>query len=390
MAYLDHAATTTLRPAARDAWLAAAQATGNASSLHAAGRAARRVVEESREQLAGALGVAPSAIVFTSGGTESDNLGVVGTARARRADDPGRTVVISSAVEHKAVSEPVAALAAEGFRALPLGVDRAGVVDPRQCKELLSDLGDTVALVAVMAVNNEVGALQPIGELADVCADSGVPLHCDAVQAIGVAELDTGLAGTTAISSHKAGGPGGVGALVVRDQSGVQPLLHGGGHESGLRAGTLDVAGIAGMAAAVAEVVSHRSEHAAHVAGLRDRLVAGIVAAVPDTVVNSTPSGHPGIVNVTFPGCEGDSLMLLLDAAGVCVSTGSACTVGIPQPSHVLRAMGADDVDARAALRFSFGWNSTGADVADALAALPDAVARARRASAVRRSERGS
>jgi cysteine desulfurase len=388
VAYLDHAATTTLRPVARDAWLAAAQLTGNASSLHANGRAARRLVEESREQLAAAIGVAPSTVVFTSGGTEADNLAVVGTARARRADDPARRVLIVSAVEHKAVSEPAAALAAEGFHVVPLNVDRAGLVDPQDLKALLANLGGAVALVAVMWVNNEVGSVQPIAEIAGTCAEHGVALHCDAVQATGSVALDPNLPTTTALSGHKAGGPGGVGALVVQNPAVLQPLLRGGGHESGLRAGTLDVRGIAGMAAAVVEAVEQLGDHAAHLAGLRNALLAGIRERVPDMVVNSSAAGHPGIANVTFPGCEGDSLMMLMDAAGICVSTGSACTVGIPQPSHVLQAMGVEGPDARAALRFSFGWDSTDTDVTECLEAIPDAVARARRAAAVRQGRR--
>lgn len=378
MAYLDHAAATPLRPAARQAWLAVAEQVGNASSLHRDGRAVRRVVEESRERLAAALRVPASAIVFTSGGTESDNLAVLGTARARRGGDARRRLVAASAVEHKAVGEAVQALAGEGFQQVVLGVDSDGVVAPSELKELLADRAGGVALVAVMAVNNEIGAVQPVAELAGVCAEFGVPLHVDAVQAVGNVPVDlTGVA-TAALSGHKAGGPFGVGALVVRPGTTVAPLVHGGGHEAGVRPGTLNAPGIAGMAAAVEAAVADQQRHAARVSVLRDELVAGIAAAIPEAVVTS--GGHPGIANVRFPGCEGDALMLLLDAAGVCVSTGSACTAGIPQPSHVLLALGADQHQARSALRFSFGWTSSQQDVVDCLAALPEAVAVARRA----------
>lgn len=383
--YLDHAAATPLRPVARKAWLAAAEQTGNPSSLHGAGRAARRVVEEGRERVAGALGVPPSSIVFTSGGTEADNLGVAGGYHARRRADPGRGVVIRSAIEHKAVVETVEALAAQGAEPAVMGVDAAGVVDPGELKALLAARADDVGVVAVMAVNNEVGSVQPVAELADVCAEFGVGLHCDAVQAVGSVPTDLSSVATTAISGHKLGGPPGVGALIVRADEPLVPLLHGGGHEAGLRAGTLDVPGIAGMAAAIEEAVTSQPAHAARLAALSDRLVAGIRADVPGAIVNSRPGGHPGIVNVTFPGCEGDALMLLLDAAGISVSTGSACTVGIPQPSHVLLAMGSSQLDARAALRFSFGWTSTDQDVTDCLAALPGVVQRARRAGPLER-----
>lgn len=387
MAYLDHAAATPLRPVAREAWLAAVELVGNPSSLHSEGRAARRVVEENRERFGASLQVPPSAIVFTSGGTESDNIGVLGTFRARRRDDAGRRVVVASAVEHKAVAEAVDALIAEGAEAATLGVAADGVVDPAAVKALLAARAEEVALVAVMGANNEVGAVQPVAELAGICADFGVPLHVDAVQCVGAVPVDLEHATTTAISGHKVGGPAGVGALVVRPGALVTPLVYGGGHEGGLRAGTLNAPGIAGMAAAVERAVAEQDAHAQRLAALRDELVAGIVASVPDVTVNSRPSGHPGIANITFAGCEGDSLMLLLDAAGVSVSTGSACTVGIPQPSHVLTAMGASRRAARGALRFSFGWTSSPQDVADCLAVLPDVVGRARRAGLLERGE---
>jgi cysteine desulfurase len=383
MVYLDHAAATSMRPSARAAWIEASGLVGNPSSLHQAGRAARRLVEESRERIAAALRVAPSEVVFTSGGTESDNIGVVGTYRARTHGDPARSTVLVSAVEHKAVLEPVARLREAGATTITLPVDERGTTDPQALKSLLAGHADTTALVAVMWANNEVGAVQPIDGIAGVCADFGVPLHCDAVQALGNVPVDLSLPATSALSAHKVGGPFGVGLLLVRAGTGVSPLVHGGGHESGLRAGTLNAPGIAATAVAVEEAVTGRSAHAARVSALRDDLVAGIVSAFPDARVNSEPGGLPGLASVTFPGCEGDALMMLMDAAGVCVSTGSACTVGIPQPSHVLLAMGATRQDARSALRFSLGWDSTHADVAAALAALPDAVTRARRAGLV-------
>lgn len=383
MTYLDHAATTPLRPQVRERWLAAADRVGNPSSVHAAGRAARRLVEESREQTGAALGVPADTVVFTAGGTEADNLAVVGGFRARRAQDPDRRVVLISAVEHKAVAEPAAALADEGAVVVTIPVDRSGQVDPTRVKELLAEHAGAVALVAVMWANNEVGTLQPVAELSGVCADFDVPLHVDAVQALGVVPLQTDLATTVALSGHKIGGPPGIGMLVHHRGAALAPLARGGGHESGLRPGTLNTPGIAALAAAVQLAVDDRAAHAAALGELRAHLVAGIGQVVPDAVVNGDPAGHPGIVNVGFPGCEGDALMLLLDAAGIAVSTGSACNVGIPQPSAVLRAMGADVAAARSALRFSFGWTSTPADVDACLAALPGAVQRARRAGAL-------
>lgn len=377
MVFLDHAATTDLRPEARAAWLDAAAITGNPASLHAHGRAARRLVEESRERIGEVLGVPPATVVFTSGGTESDNIGITGALTDKD------SAIALPRTEHKAVLEPAERLGPERVRWLD--VDHQGQVDPAEVKDLLAG-DDRIGLVAAMAVNNETGAVQPTGEVAAVCRDAGVGLHVDAVQALGVIDLDLGAVTTAAFSAHKVGGPPGVGLLTIAPGARVSPLVRGGGHEGGMRAGTLNVPGIVATAVAVACAVEEREAHLRHLRVLRDRLAAGL-AAVPEWDIrwNSPADAVPAIVNVSFPGCESDALMLLLDAAGVAVSTGSACTVGIPRPSHVLVAMGRDPVAARSALRISFGRTSTPDDVDALLAALPEAVARARRAAAVGR-----
>ncbi len=364
--YLDHAATTALRPEALAAMQRQWQQVGNPSSLHNAGRQARRTVEESREQIADLIGAKPADIVFTSGGTEADNLAVKGIARSG-----SKRRVLVSAVEHHAVLDPADALVQEGFRVDRIPVDATGRVDPEVLAALLDD---EVALVAVMWANNEVGTIQPIAEIAQLCAGRGIPFHGDAVQILGDPEFEVGGVPSVALSAHKVGGPVGVGALVLDRNLDVKPLIHGGGQERDVRSGTLDAAGIAGFAAALAAP-------AVDTRPLRDELIAGIREVVPDAVLNGDPVQRlANNAHFSFPGCPGDALLMLLDAADVAVSTGSACTAGIPQPSHVLLAMGAEESLARSSLRFSLGWNSTSDDVLAAVDALPRAVERARRA----------
>jgi len=385
MAYLDHAATTPMLPEAAEAVAAALLDTGNPSSLHAAGRKARRVVEESRERVAAAIGAKPYEVVFTGGGTESDNLAIKGIYWARRAADPRRRRVLASAVEHHAVVDSVEWLARhEGAEVSWLPVDRHGRVHPDTLRAALHDGGpETVALVSVMWANNEVGTVQPVAALAAVAAEHGVPFHTDAVQAVGVLPVDAGAAGVDALTltGHKLGGPVGAGALVLGRDVDCAPLLHGGGQEREVRSGTLNTAAIVGLAVATETAVAARPETAARVAALRDELVAGVLAAVPDAVLSGDPVDRlPGNAHFGFPGCEGDSLLMLLDARGVQCSTGSACSAGVAQPSHVLVAMGLDPEHARGSLRFSLGHSSGRADVAALLDALPGAVERSRRA----------
>ena len=387
--YLDHAATTPLLDSARAAMLDALGATGNASSLHTAGRAARRRLEESRELVAAALAVAPSEVVFTSGGTEADNQAVKGLWWARSDADPRRRRVLASPVEHHAVLDPVHWLGEhEGADVVWLEVDEVGRVDPAQVEAEIRRDPDAVALVTVMWANNEVGTVQPIPAIGTITEEWGIPLHVDAVQAVGSIPLDATLPTTMAVSAHKLGGPMGVGALVARRGVHLVPLTHGGGQERQIRSGTVDVAGVAGFAAAVAEVVADLPQVSARVARLRDQLAAGVLELAPDAVLNGDLGGLdrrlPGNAHFSFPGCEGDALLMVLDAAGVEVSTGSACTAGVPEPSHVLLAMGLDPVLARSSLRLTLGHSSTAADVDALLAALPAALDRARRAGQVR------
>ncbi|MGD9955606.1 MAG: cysteine desulfurase family protein [Candidatus Nanopelagicales bacterium] len=385
-AYLDHAATTPLRPEARAALLDELALVGNASSQHTSGRRARRIVEESRESIASALGVRAGDVVFTSGGTEADNLAVLGIYRARRAEDPRRTRVIASAVEHHAVLDPVDWLGThEGADVSWLPVDDLGRVDLAWLKAELDAQADEVAVVTVMWANNEVGTVQPVAEVAALCAERGIPFHTDAVQAVGTLPVDASLADSLALSGHKFGAPVGVGALVLRRGITPVPLVHGGGQEREIRSGTLDVAAVSAMAAALGASLADLDERATRIARLRDDLVSQVLASVDDVTRNGDPAcALPGIAHLTFAGCEGDSLLLLLDAAGIECSRGSACSAGVPQPSHVLLAMGVPPRIARGSLRFSLGWTSTEDDVARLVEALPAVVARARRAGAGR------
>ena len=376
-------AVDTVTAALREALSAA----GNASSLHSAGRRARRVVEESREQLAAALGARPSEVVFTGSGTESDNLAVKGIWWARRAADPRRRRILASAVEHHAVLDAAEWLVAhEGAVVEWLEVDDQGRVHPEVLRAALERDPSDVALVTVMWANNEVGTLQPVRALADLAHEHGVPFHTDAVQAIGQVPVDVAASTVDALTlaGHKLGGPLGVGALVLGRDVACVPLLHGGGQERDVRSGTLDAPAVAGLATAAALAVARQAELHARLSGLRDDLVRRVHEAVPDAVLNGPADGRdrlPGNAHFSFPGCEGDSLLLLLDARGVEVSTGSACSAGVARPSHVLLAMGAAEDDARSSLRFSLGHTSTAGDVDALVEVLPSVVERARRAA---------
>ena len=383
--YLDHAATTPMHPEAIEAMSAALGSVGNASSLHTAGRAARRRLEESRESLAASLGARPSEVVFTAGGTDSDNLAVKGIYWARRDADPRKRRIVTTAVEHHAVLDAVEWLSEhEAAEVTFLPTEADGSVTAAALREVLTE-HDDVALVSVMWANNEVGTIMPIAELAAVAAEFGVPMHSDAVQAVGHLPVDFTGSGLSAMSitAHKFGGPTGVGALLLRRDTACVPLLHGGGQERDVRSGTPDVPGAIAMAAAARIAVESLEATSARLRVLRDRLIGGVLSSIDDVVVNGARGEHrlPGNAHVTFRGCEGDALLMLLDANGVECSTGSACTAGVAQPSHVLLAMGADPVTARGSLRLSLGHTSTEADVDAALAVLPAAVERARRAA---------
>jgi cysteine desulfurase len=391
--YLDHAATTPMVGAAVEAMTTHLRDVGNPSSLHASGRHARRVVEESRETIAQALDCRPGEVVFTSGGTEADNLAVKGVFWARRAADARRVRVLTTAVEHHAVLDAVHWLGDnDGAEVELLPVDSTGRLDLDALRASIERDPETVAVVSVMWANNEVGTLQPVCEVVELCRPHGIPVHTDAVQALGSVPLGFAASGVDAmtITGHKAGGPFGVGALLVRRELAVTALVHGGGQERDIRSGTIDTPAIAAFAAAVELAVKHQAEHAVHVAALRDDLVRRVIEVVPDAhlhgpdVLGEGAGGVetrlPGNAHLGFPGCEGDSLLMLLDARGIECSTGSACSAGVAQPSHVLLAMGCEHEAARHSLRFSFGHTSTPADVDAVVEAIVPVVDRARAA----------
>jgi cysteine desulfurase len=390
--YLDHAATTPMLAEAVAAMSAALARTGNASSLHSAGRRARREVEESRERIAAAVGARPSEVVLTTGGTESDNLAVKGLYWARRAADERRRRVLVSAIEHHAVLDSARWLAEhEGAQVEVLEVDHVGRLRADALRNALAQDPGSVALVSVMWANNEVGTVNPVRELAAVAHEHGIPLHTDAVQAVGILPVDFAASGVDALTltGHKLGGPYGAGALLLGREVPLTPLLHGGGQERDVRSGTLDTPAVVGLATAVELAVAQAPRRAVEIAGLRDDLVGKILANVPDATLNGDPgtgildggpSRLPGNAHLSFPGCEGDSLLMLLDAHGIECSTGSACTAGVAQPSHVLLAMGADEATARGSLRFSLGHTTTSADIDRVTAVIGQVVERARRA----------
>ena len=384
MVYLDHAATTPMHPAAIEAMTTVLGTVGNASSLHTTGRAARRRMEESRELIADKLGARPSEVIFTAGGTESDNLAVKGMYWARRDAQPRRRRIVSTAVEHHAVLDAITWLTEhEGAEVTWLPTAADGSVSPAALRDALEG-HDDVALVSVMWANNEVGTIMPIAELAAIAAEFDVPMHSDAVQAVG--QLPVSFAASTlsamSVAAHKFGGPPGAGALLLRRDVACVPLSHGGGQERDIRSGTADVAGAVGMAAAAQIAVDGLAANSARLRGLRDRLIDGVLAEVEDTRLNGPRKVRlPGNAHFTFGGCEGDALLMLLDANGIECSTGSACTAGVARPSHVLVAMGADAASARGSLRLSLGHTSVDADVDAALRVLPGAVARARQAA---------
>ena len=393
--YLDHAASTPIYAEAVAAMTDQMTRIGNASSLHASGRSARRVVEESRETIGRALNARPGEVVFTSGGTESDNLALKGLFWARQSADARRTRILSTAVEHHAVLDPLHWLGSSehgGGRAVVelLPVDELGRLKVDALREAVERDPASVALVSVMWANNEVGTVQPIREVVEIAHAHDIPVHTDAVQAVGQVPVDFAASGVDAmtLTAHKVGGPYGVGALVVRRELELTPLLHGGGQERDIRSGTIDAPAITGFATAVELSVKHQGDHAVRVSALRDDLIAWVLERVPDAVVNGDPVSSvehrlPGNAHLKFPGCEGDSLLMLLDARGIECSTGSACSAGVPQASHVLLAMGCSDERARSSLRFSLGHTSTQADVDALVEAIAPVVERARAAGVV-------
>jgi cysteine desulfurase len=366
--YLDYAATAPMPTDVRTAYAAALGLVGNPSSIHSQGQDARRALEEAREQVAASLGADRVEVTFTGGGTESVNLGVKGLFWSRA---PKNKIIVPLG-EHHATIEAVEWLEQhEGAVVEWIPVDAVGRVDLGALK---AALGDDVALVTMLMANNEIGTIQPVAEVVSLAAARGIPVHVDAIAAYGYLPIDVHALGVAAlsVSAHKIGGPVGIGALVIARSTELVPLVHGGSQQRG-RSGTQDAAG------AVAFGVAASRPHA-DIAPLRDRLIAGVTRALPEAVLRGDPdpAGRlPGNAHFTFPGCEGDSLLFLLDAAGFSVSTGSACQAGVPEASHVLLALGLDEPTARGALRFTIGEGTTEADVDALVAALPEVVRKA-------------
>jgi cysteine desulfurase len=381
--YFDHAATTPMVPEAVEAMTRELTRVGNASSLHASGRLARRVVEESREAIAAQVGASPTELIFTSGGTESDNLAVKGAFWSGA--EMRRRRVVTSTLEHHAVLDSVAWLEhSESAEVSYVPVDPAGRVD---LSALTGAVDERTALVSMMWANNEVGTLQPVRQIAAIAREHGAISHSDAVQAVGHIDVDFAASGLDLLSftAHKLGGPYGIGALLARREIRLTPVLHGGGQERDVRSGTLDVAALAGFAAALEVATRNNVREEQRLRDLRKDLVSSVLEAVPWAVPYGPAADRdrlPGIASIGFPGCAADAILMLLDSAGIDCSTGAACSAGVSQPSHVLIAMGCSEPEARSALRFSLGHSSSPADVRALAAALPEAVQRAKAAAA--------
>ena len=374
--YLDHNATTPVDPRVADAMDdAVRKCFGNASSIHAFGQAAKAALDDARSAVAGLLGARPNDVIFTGGGTEADNLAVRGAAEA--ALPAGRRHLVASAIEHEAVLNTLKALTKRGWTTTLLPAGPAGVVDPA---DLEAAVGDRTALVSVMHANNEIGTVQPVARLAEIAHGRGALFHTDAVQSAGKIPIDVAALGVDllSISAHKFNGPKGVGALWVRRGMRLVAPTTGGRQERNRRAGTENVPAVVGLGAAAALAGGKLGAEAARLGALRDRLETGLLERVPDAAVNGSGERVPNTTNVSFPGVEAEALLIALDLEGVAVSTGSACSSGTLEPSHVLRAMGLTPRRAQSSIRFSLGLGNTAADVERVLDVLPPLVARLR------------
>jgi cysteine desulfurase len=365
--YFDNAATTPINGVALQAFVDQSRELGNPSSLHGYGRVVRKNVEEAREKIAGLVGCEASEVIFTGSGTEANNLAIKGIFWKRRSENQKRRVIIISAFEHHAILDPVHWLAeAEGAEVIEVPVTSDGFINMEFLKSAIENRGDEIALISVIHANNEIGTIQPIAEIVKLAENHQIPVHTDSIQSFGkipVSFSELGLFAMT-ISAHKIGGPVGVGALILKRGVDVTPLLHGGGQERDIRSGTINAASIVAFASAAQTAIRNREKNALHVASLRDALKETIKADVPDAIFNANTGDRlPGILNVRFPNTESDSLLLLFDSEGIACSTGSACSAGVQQPSHVLLAMGLSERDARSSLRFSIGPENSRSDI---------------------------
>ncbi|MEK6649251.1 MAG: cysteine desulfurase family protein [Actinomycetota bacterium] len=382
--YLDHAATTPMVDVAIKAMTQQLSKLGNPSSLHTPGRSARKDVEEARETIARAIDCQPSEIIFTGSGTEADNIALKGLYWRGKA--VGRNLVLISAIEHHAILDSAQWLHDhEGAEIVMIGVDTDGVLDLSQLADLIAQRGDEIAVISIMHSNNETGVIQPVAQVVELARVASIPVHCDGVQSFGKVPLSFQQLGLTALalSAHKMGGPLGIGLLVLRRGLEIPALSHGGGQEREIRSGTLNTPSIVAFAAAAQLAMEKMQERSEWITALREEFSAGILALVPDAYINGAAAKDrlPGIINLTFPGTESDTLLLLLDAEGIACSTGAACSAGVQRPSHVLLAMGHDDRSARSSLRFSLGWTTTGEDIDQVLGVLPYVIERARAAN---------
>lgn len=366
--YLDNAATTPISEVALQAFIEQSRQIGNASSLHTYGRTVRKDTEEAREKLAGLIGSHASEIIFTGSGTESNNLALKGAFWHRNKDGVARNVIVISKFEHHAVLDPAKWLEDfEGAEIVEVPVSNDGFIDFAALEEVVKERHDEIALISIMHSNNEVGTIQPIQKVTKLADEFDIPVHTDAVQSLGKVPLsfkDLGVFAMT-LSAHKVGGPIGVGALVLRKGIDITPILHGGGQERDIRSGTLNSAGIVAFAAAVQSAVRDLDSTSEKVRTLRSKLIAAINNEISDATLNGVLDGEtlPGIANISFPRTESDSLLLLFDAEGIACSTGSACSAGVQEASHVLMAMGLSEKEARSSLRFSLGTSNTDTDI---------------------------
>ena len=372
--YLDHAASTPVRTVAREAFVTALDEAGNPSSVHRHGQSARAIVEDARERVARHFDADPIEVIFTSGGTESVNLGITGVYRARHRADHARIRIIVPEAEHHATFDTVTALEREGAEAVWIPVDADGLINTDAWQRALADSPETIACATALAANNEVGTVQPWRELAVLARDAGVPFHLDAIAALGHLPLSLRPASAVSLSGHKIGAVPGVGVLLVDRAASLDAIIHGGGQQRELRSGTLDAPAAASFAAALDEMEREREGEVARIRALTDDTWVRILMAVPSAVPRGSREARlEHNLNLTFPGCQSDSLLFLLDEQGVSVSTGSACQAGVAQPSHVLMAMGLSEADASSALRITLGHTTTQADVDALVAALPRA-----------------
>jgi len=366
--YLDNAATTPISEVALQAFIEQSRQLGNPSSLHTYGRRVRKDVEEAREKLAGLIGCHSSEIIFTGSGTEANNLAIKGAYWHRNQSGKQRNVIVISAFEHHAVLDPARWLEDfEGAEVVEVPVTREGFINLSELRNVVLERHDEIALISIMHSNNEVGTVQPMDDISKIAQEFKIPLHTDAVQSLGKVPLsfkDLGLFAMT-ISAHKVGGPIGVGALILQKGIDITPILHGGGQERDIRSGTLNAAGIIAFVAATQSAMRDLESNAVKISTLRKKLVAAIQSEISDATLNGVLEGAtlPGIANISFPNTESDALLLLFDAEGIACSTGSACSAGVQEASHVLMAMGMSEKEARSSLRFSLGTGNSDSDI---------------------------